>query len=67
VTPPKPSNSIPEDDAAAYIGMTVAYLRKARQQGRGPTYLRLGRSIRYRTPDLDAWLEKHVVRTRESA
>ena len=64
---PTPSPTVDEKDAAAYIGLTPAYLRKARRLGKGPNYLRLGRTIRYRIRDLDAWLEAHVVQTRESA
>jgi hypothetical protein len=30
-------------------------------QGRGPAFVRLERTIRYRVCDLDAWLEAHVV------
>lgn len=30
----------------------------------GPTYLKLGRSVRYRKEDLDEWLNKHrMIRT----
>jgi hypothetical protein len=51
-----------EFDAAHYIYMSVAYLRADRSRGHiggttpGPAYLRLGRTIRYRRDDLDAWL-----------
>jgi hypothetical protein len=61
-----PSHSVTEREASHYINLTVAYLRKARQQGRGPAYLRIGRTIRYRIEDLDAWLLAHRVKTRES-
>jgi hypothetical protein len=64
---PTPSHSVTERDAGQYIGLTVAFLRKARQQGRGPAYLRIGRTIRYRTKDLDDWLAQYRVKTRESA
>jgi hypothetical protein len=57
---------IAERDAAEYIGLSIAYLRAARRLGRGPAYLRLGRSIRYRVVDLDRWLTAHLVSTRES-
>jgi len=30
-------------------------------RGRGPAYIRIGRSIRYRIADLDRWLEQHKV------
>lgn len=63
-----PSNLVTEKDAAQYIGMSVAFLRKSRMEGRrknrtpGPPYLRLGRkSIRYSLRDLDAWLLEHRV------
>ena len=45
-----------ERDAAIYIGMSVAFLRKSRMEGHGPAFLRIARSIRYRIPDLDEWL-----------
>ncbi|PIU25965.1 MAG: DNA-binding protein [Candidatus Aquicultor secundus] len=54
-----------EKDAAKYIGMSVSFLRQARCDGPtanrtpGPVFLRLGRAIRYRTEDLDKWLEEH--------
>jgi predicted DNA-binding transcriptional regulator AlpA len=55
--------TVPE--AARYIGMSTAYLKRARQLRRGPAYLRYGRTIRYRLRDLDEWVDRHVVRTRE--
>ena len=60
---PTPAPTIDEKDASAYIGMTPAYLRKARRLGKGPNYIQLGRTIRYRVRDLDAWLEQHLVKT----
>ena len=53
---------ISERDAATYIGMSVFYLRQARVHGRGPTYHRFGRSIRYHVADLDTWITQRVVR-----
>lgn len=56
-----------ERAAAAYIGMSPAYLRMDRYRGHvggrtpGPAYLRLGRAIRYDTADLDAWLAARRV------
>ena len=51
-------------EAAAYIGMSEAYLRLDRSQGAtgnrtpGPPYIKRGRRIIYLREDLDAWLEK---------
>lgn len=56
-----------ERAAAAYLGMSAAYLRADRYRGHvggrtpGPAYLRLGRTIRYQREDLDAWLAAHRV------
>lgn len=58
--------SLTEADAANYIGMTRAFMRKARTEGRGPAYMRLGRTVRYRLEDLDAYLTRHRVETRDS-
>lgn len=58
-----PDDLLDECAAAEYIGMSVSYLRMDRLRGTvggrtpGPDYYRLGRAIRYRRRDLDAWLE----------
>jgi hypothetical protein len=59
---PAASLILSEADAAMYTGFSRAYFRKARQFGRGPAFLRVGRTIRYRIPDLDSWLATHRVR-----
>jgi predicted DNA-binding transcriptional regulator AlpA len=49
---------------AEYLGTTVPQLARLRWEGKGPTYVRLGRSIRYRWPDVDAWVEANVKTAR---
>lgn len=63
-----------ECQAAEYISMSVAYLRADRSRGHlrgvtpGPAFLRLGRTIRYQTVDLDAWLgERRIDRKTQVA
>jgi excisionase family DNA binding protein len=51
-----------ESAAADYLGLSRWFLRRARADGRGPAYLKLGRTIRYRARDLDDWLARHLVR-----
>ncbi len=59
--------SLPESEAAAYIGMSVPFLRADRCRGHignrtpGPAYFKLGRRVRYAIADLDAWLAAHRV------
>jgi hypothetical protein len=50
-----------ERDAAAYIGMSQAYLRKARLFGRGPAFVRVKRTVRYPVRELDRFLDSHLV------
>jgi excisionase family DNA binding protein len=47
--------------AAAYVGLAVPTLEAMRVSGRGPSYMKLGRSVRYRVADLDKWLAARVV------
>ncbi len=62
-----PPELLDERAAAQYISMSVAYLRADRSRGHlrgttpGPAFLRLGRTIRYRRDDLDAWLAAQRV------
>ncbi len=56
--PPKRLN---EEQTAHYIGMSRPWLRLQRMRGKGPAYIRIGRTIRYDIRDLDEWLNKHRV------
>jgi predicted DNA-binding transcriptional regulator AlpA len=52
---------------AEYIGMSISFLRQSRMDGRrkgrttGPSYIKIGRAVRYLISDLDAWLEEHRI------
>ena len=52
-----------ERDAARYVAMSIHFLRQNRQRGCGPSYVRLGRAIRYRVLDLEAWLKRSTIKT----
>lgn len=41
---------------AEYLGKVERTLERWRRDGVGPRYLRVGRTIRYRRADVDAWL-----------
>ena len=60
-SPTVPIAHLNETDAARYSGYSPSYLRHARSKGEGPAYLRIGRSVRYRIVDLDAWADEHRV------
>jgi predicted DNA-binding transcriptional regulator AlpA len=55
------SRILREPEACRYIGMSIPWMRQARGRGDGPAYLRIGRAIRFRIADLDAWLEAHRI------
>jgi predicted DNA-binding transcriptional regulator AlpA len=44
-------------EAASIIKMSISWLAKARMTGDGPTYIRIGRSIRYSKTSLLHWLK----------
>ena len=52
-----------EREAAAVVGCSVALLRKWRLFCEGPSYVKIGRLVRYRMEDLDAFLDSHRVVT----
>ncbi len=54
-------------EAAAYLtdkGYSIkpASLNVARAKGRGPSFIRIGRGVRYRIEDLDRFLERKTKR-----
>jgi len=50
-----------------YLQVSESFLRQGRMEGKregrtpGPPFVRLGRAVRYRLSDLDAWLSEHRV------
>ncbi|MEE4303594.1 MAG: helix-turn-helix domain-containing protein [Wenzhouxiangella sp.] len=47
-------------DAAHYLGLQKSTLEAWRCRGGGPQFVKLGRAVRYRQADLDAWIESRV-------
>jgi predicted DNA-binding transcriptional regulator AlpA len=47
--------------AAAMLSKHKAVLADWRHQGRGPKYVQIGRSIRYRIGDLHEWVAEHTI------
>jgi predicted DNA-binding transcriptional regulator AlpA len=52
-----------ERAAARMIACSVALLRKWRLFDEGPSYVKIGRLVRYTQEDLDAFLDQHRVET----
>lgn len=62
-----PTTLLTSAQAAEHLGMSESWLTKTRLFGGGPCFLKLGRSVRYRVPDLDAWLETRSRRSTSDA
>ena len=53
--------TVRETEAAEIVGAAVQTMRNNRHLGKGPPYLKLGKSVRYRVSDLIEYLEKHRI------
>src|SRR5262249_35986780 len=45
------------NEAAQFLRLSLSWLAKSRMRGDGPSYVKLGRSVRYREGDLVQWLK----------
>ena len=54
-------------EAAAYIGSSVSTLAKLRIYGGGPTYHKVGRSVRYSRAALDVFMAQRLVHSTSDA
>jgi len=57
------TRALTEREVAEMLGLSVATLRAWRHRGKGPRFLRLGRSVRYLSSDLDAFVRASAVDT----
>jgi predicted DNA-binding transcriptional regulator AlpA len=52
-----------EEQSAKLLGCSVALMRKWRLFREGPSYVKIGRLVRYRQEDLNTFLDAHLVET----
>lgn len=55
-----PEAPLSTEGAARRLGLSRSYLEKLRADDGGPRYLKIGRAVRYRPADLDAWADRHA-------
>ncbi|WP_376690094.1 helix-turn-helix transcriptional regulator [Wenzhouxiangella sp. EGI_FJ10409] len=48
------------EEAAEYVGLQKSTLEAWRCRGGGPRFVKMGRAVRYRLVDLDAWIESRL-------
>jgi len=58
------TRALTEREVAELLGLSVATLRAWRHRGKGPRFLRLGRSIRYLPSDVNDFVRASAVDTR---
>lgn len=49
-----------EKEACAYLGVSVHTVRDWRLKGRGPLFVKVGASVRYRVTDIARFVEENV-------
>ena len=55
------ARALTEREVAERLGLSVATLRAWRHRGKGPRFLRLGRSVRYLPSDVDDFVRASAV------
>jgi excisionase family DNA binding protein len=63
VDSPRRTTALTERQVAELLGLSVATLRAWRHRGKGPRFLRLGRSVRYLPSDVDEFVRASAVDT----
>ncbi len=59
-----PNPLMDTNEAADYLHCNPKTLTNDRATGQGPNFVKLGRLVRYRTSDLDAYIENGLVEIR---
>lgn len=49
------------NQAADYLGLAVSTLNKWRCHGGGPVFIKMGRAVRYRSEDLEAYISNSIA------
>ena len=49
--------------AAKRVGLAPVTLERKRLEGDGPQFAKLGKAVRYRACDLDAWVASKLIRS----
>lgn len=55
------------EDLARRYGVPLATVRKWRHEGTGPAGMKLGRHVRYRASDVEAWESAHCETARKAS
>ena len=59
------ANTLSLQQASQYIGVSSAALRSWKREGKGPSFFRAGKLLKYRKCDVDAWIEAQLVEPKD--
>ena len=62
-----PDAALNENQAAEFLGLSVRTLQAWRVRGGGPSYVKIGRAVRYRRRALVSYQESHTVSSTSEA
>ncbi len=65
--PPTTSPNLTTEDAAKFLNVKPSTLEQNRWKGTGPRFVKIGRSVRYRMADLEAYLDANVFNSTTEA
>lgn len=51
-----------QQDLCTYLGKSGAWAERARLEGNGPPFVKIGRSVRYRAVDVEDWIQSRMRR-----
>lgn len=57
----KSDNLLSSEDVSVQFGISKATLASWRTKSFGPVFVRVGRAVRYRTSDIESWLNDQLV------
>lgn len=62
-----PGHLLGPEFVSQYLGVPVATIYQWRTKGTGPRAIKIGRHLRFRQEDLDAWIERQADQPRVGA
>jgi predicted DNA-binding transcriptional regulator AlpA len=55
------SGLLSSSEAAKRLGLSLGHLQNMRSRGKGPDFIQLGRAVRYRPQDIEAYIDTKRV------
>ncbi|MGP5390475.1 MULTISPECIES: helix-turn-helix transcriptional regulator [Glutamicibacter] len=60
ITSTEADKLLPPAGLSEWLGLSVPALAQMRHMGKGPRFIKLGKQVRYRVTDVQAWLDQQT-------